>query len=467
MVIALSGHEADQKSLYDDTMNLQSALDKISLLGGGQVLLKEGVFYSGPLKLRSNVHFHIEKDATLSFIFDLDRYPPVWTRWEGVECWAMHPLLFAQNSHHIILSGAGTIDGNGQPWWNMLRQAKAEKRSVPVHPVEQQFAALNPGYREQPSGGGGREIQFLRPPLLQFLHCSDIEIRDLTLQNSPFWNTHLVYSRNIQVVNVQFINPHEGPNTDGLNIDSCTDVTIEGCSFDVGDDCLGLKSGAGVDGLRVGRPTEHVKIQGCTMRGGHGGVVIGSETAGGVRDVRITNCNMKGTDRGLRIKTRRGRGGIIEDISLSNCRMEGVICPVVLNCYYGPGGPASDSPVFSLKPQPIESTTPRMRRIEISQLEAVNCKAAAAFIVGLPEQPIEEVRLSDCSFSLSSDRSVASNEAAMYRGLPEPRGRGIRIRNVDGLTLSGITVNFPEESDELKEALLLEDRVSRYQFFTK
>jgi polygalacturonase len=459
MIVELKGHDQNQSDHYDDTETIQSAIDKVTILGGGIVKLREGFFFSGPLLLRSMVHLYIDAGATLSFIYDMDRYPPVWTRWEGVECWAMQPLLFAQNSHHISISGSGTIDGNGSPWWKVLNEARRINRREPLYPIEQRLAALNPSYRDQPSGGGGRELQFLRPPLLQFLHSSNIELRDITLQNSPFWNTHLVYSKNITITNVHFINPHDAPNTDGLNIDSCTDVTVKDCLFDVGDDCLGLKSGAGVDGLRIRKPTEHVMIHGCTMRGGHGGVVIGSETAGGIRDVSIESCTMIGTDRGLRIKTRRGRGGTIEDIKLYNCRMEQIICPVVINCYYGPGGPSPESPVFSLDPQPIDITTPQIRNIQIHNLTALHCKAASAFIVGLPERPVETVHLANSQFYLSLDTSVSKKEAAMYRGLPEPEGRGIRIRNVNGLFLEAVKVEFPKATEETKRTLLTEDNV--------
>ncbi|MCX7948799.1 MAG: glycoside hydrolase family 28 protein [Treponemataceae bacterium] len=443
----------------DDSRRIQSAINNLAAAGGGSLHLRGGLFQSGPILLRSKVYLVIEKDTILYFIPDFDRYGPVWTRWEGVECWAMHPLIFARDSEDLGVRGRGIIDGNGKAWWDFLRQSRKEGRREPKHPFEERLAALNPTYRTQPSGGGGRELQFLRPPLLQFFNCKNVEIFDVHLQNSPFWNTHLVYCEQVHIAGVTFQNPHDGPNTDGLNLDSCSQVHIERCRFDVGDDCLGLKSGSGEDGLRVNRPTEEVLIEHCIMQGGHGGIVIGSETAGGVRNVTIRNCQLDETDRGLRIKTRRGRGGTIENIQLENCTMRGVLCPLVINCYYGPGGPPPEDPVFSCTPQPITVTTPLIRDIRVHGLKGEDCKAAAAFIVGLPERPIENVHIEDCVFTLSENTDHPPSEAAMYRGLPLPAGRGIRLRNIRHLQVKRTTVEFPARTQEQKEPFLIEDNV--------
>ncbi len=234
---------------------------------------------------------------------------------------------------------------------------------------------------------------------------------------------------------------------------------MSGCEFDVGDDCLGLKSGAGADGLRVGRPTEDVVIRDCLLRGGHGGVVVGSETAGGVHRVRVSSCTFLSTDRGLRIKTRRGRGGTIEDLELSDCRMENVLCPVVANCYYGCGGREEEAALFSLEPQAVVPGTPAVRHIRIRRLQAEGCRAAAAFLVGLPERPLEELELEDCRFTLSEGGADSPDLAAMTRGLPPAAGRGIRLRNARGVRLRGVEVRFPEASGENKTPVLVETGV--------
>jgi polygalacturonase len=192
--------------------------------------------------------------------------------------------------------------------------------------------------------------------------------------------------------------------------------------------------------MRVGRPTERVAIRGCVMRSGHGGVVIGSETAGGVRDVLVERCEFHGTDRGLRIKTRRGRGGTVENIALRDCLMTDVLCPLVMNCYYAPGGPPADAPEYSLDPRPIDATTPKIRGVTVERLRAEGCRAAAGFVVGLPESPVEELAIIDSHFSIAAANLVPVGEAAMSRGLPDAAGRGIRLRNVRGARIEGVRV---------------------------
>lgn len=459
MTVDISAATAQVGLQRDDAAVIQAAIDRLASDGGGRVRLSGGRFRSGPLELKSGVELCLEAGAVLSFIPEFERYVPVRSRWEGVECWAMHPLVYAFGAERIALTGRGVLDGCGRPWWDAYRAARAEGRKCPATEVERRLAALNPEYPRQPSGGGGRELQFLRPPLVQFVSCTQVVLRDLTLTDSPFWNTHLVYCSDIEVTGVRFRNPYDGPNTDGLNLDSCARALVSGCEFDVGDDCLGLKSGAGEDGLRVGRPTEDVTIRDCVLQGGHGGVVVGSETAGGVRRVRVSSCSFLSTDRGLRIKTRRGRGGTIEDLELSDCRMENVLCPVVVNCYYGCGGREEEAALFSLAPEAVAATTPAVRNIRIRRLQAEGCRAAAAFLVGLPERPVEELELEDCRFTLSEGGAVSPDQAAMSRGLPAAEGRGIRLRNARGVRMRSVEVRFPEESGENTTPVLVETGV--------
>lgn len=438
----------------DDTPALEAAL-AAAARGGGTVLVSPGVYRTGPLTLGSGVELRVEEGAVLSFIPEFERYGPVRTRWEGVECWAMRPLLFASGAEKIALTGSGTLDGNGGVWWDAFRKIRAARRSWPETQGETRLARLNPDFQAQPSGGGGRETQFLRPPLVQFLDCADARMEGVRLFDSPFWNTHLVYCRALEIRGVLFRNPPDAPNTDGLNLDSCSDALVEDCEFDVGDDCLGLKSGSGEDGVRVNKPTERVTVRRCLMRAGHGGVVVGSETAGGVRDVSISECRFFGTDRGLRVKTRRGRGGRIENIALRDCVMDGTLCPVVVNCYYGPGGPPAHASEFSLSALPAGAMTPQIRGIRVERLRATGCRAAVGLAVGLPESPIRDIEILDSTFSLAAADLLPAEEAAMTRGLPPPDGRGFRLRNIEGLRIRGVSVALPEG-----EAFVMENNVT-------
>jgi len=214
---------------------------------------------------------------------------------------------------------------------------------------------------------------------------------------------------------VTFRNPADAPNGDGLDIDSSCYVRVSDCLFDVGDDCLCLKSGTDADGRRVGRPTENVVVTNCLMRQGHGGVVMGSEIAGGIRNLVVSNCVFDGTDRGIRLKSRRGRGGTIEDLCFSNIIMRDVICAVVMNLYYACG--ISDAEerarLGSRSPQPVDETTPSIRNVAISGINAYDLRNTGAVLMGLPESPLTGISLSNCRFRLADGKPTGAPAMAL------------------------------------------------------
>ncbi|GAB6089478.1 glycoside hydrolase family 28 protein [Spirochaeta dissipatitropha] len=425
----------------DNSQAFAKAFAHISALGGGELGVPAGTFLSGPLELPGDFCLFLDEGAVISFIPEFERYRPVWTRWEGVECFGMHPLVYARDKENVRISGKGIIDGNGQVWWKAYREIRAKGRRYPETAIELELARMNSGYEFQPSGGGGRELQFLRPPLLQFFECRNVQVEGITLQNSPFWNTHPVYCSELSFDNVTFRNPADAPNTDGLDIDSCNGVEVRNCTFDVGDDCLAFKSGAGEDGIRVGKVCENIVADNCRMIAGHGGIVIGSETAGGVRNIEVSNCRMYNTDRGLRIKTRRGRGGTLENLSFRNIFIEGCKCPLVINSFYRCGADPADVKLFGLDIKKIESDTPLIRNIKIDTIEAVNCRSSAGFIVGLPEQPITGLEIRNCRFEMAppEDREPIE-ESAMYAGLPESEDCGMRLEFLESPLIEGVSV---------------------------
>ncbi len=420
------------------------ALARLRDSGGGTLVVGPGAWRTGPIELFSNVELRLEEGATLSFIPDPELYRPVFTRWEGVECHAMHPCVFARGQRGVSVTGKGTIDGNGKAWWDLLRAKRARGQKNPESPIERELAALNADWRNQPGGGGGREMQFLRPPLIQFLSCADSRIEGVTVSNSPFWTIHPVYCDGLSVVNVSVRNPHDAPNTDGIDIDSCADVTIEGCDVAVGDDGIALKSGSGPDGIRVNRPTERVTVRDCAVGDGHGGIVIGSETAGGVRDVLAERCAFRSTDRGIRIKTRRGRGGAIENLEFRDLTMEKNLCPMVINMYYRCGATREDGH-FEACALPVTDVTPTVRNVKIARIVATGCRASAGFIAGLPEAPVTGLSLSDCRFTVDEASATPTDESDMYLGIPEASGRGFRILNAEEPRFENVTVEGTAE----------------------
>ena len=401
------------------------------------VVIPCGNHKTGPIDIPSHTHLVFEDGAVLDFTDDFNLYPPVYTRWEGVNCWAMHPCLLVKDAEDVVIEGPGTLDGHGEKWWNYILQWKNGGRPSSLNlPIEKTLAALNPGYDKQPGGGGGRPCQFLRPPLLQTLNSKNIRIQDLKLTRSPFWTCHPVCTTNLVLHNLTIVNPYESPNTDGIDIESCVNVYVKGCDVNVGDDGIAVKSGSGREMMKFPR-SENIFVESCTVRGAHGGFVIGSETASGVKGAFVRRCSFLGTDRGIRIKTRRGRGGHITDIKVSDVFMDNVICPVSINMFYRCGN--DDPRLYSLQSQNIDEDTPFIGDVVIERVKAVNCRSSAAFLAGLPEVPLSNVHFRDCDFEITPAPEEGL-EAEMCRGIPDTDYRGIRVINADA-TFDNVTVN--------------------------
>jgi len=433
----------------DNSAAFCRTLAAIKEAGGGVLKIGPGMWRTGPMEISSHTTLELEEGTVLSFIPEPERFLPVWSRWEGVECFCFHPLIFASGQEDITIQGKGCIDGNGLVWWNLLREKRKRGQIEPESPQEKELARLNTNYRFQPSGGGGRYLQFLRPPLLQFFRCSGIRVEGIHLVNSPFWTVHPVFCRDLVFRNISISNPAESPNTDGMDIDSCADVLIENCHIVVGDDGIALKSGAGTDAIQTGSPTRNVTIRDCTIEKGHGGIVIGSETASGISGVLAEDCLFKGTDRGIRIKTRRGRGGLIHNLEFRNLIMENNLCPLAINMYYRCGAEGElgkPGGCFSQESIPISTATPSIKNIRISGIKANDCRASAGFIAGLPESPVENITLLDCSFSTDENSGISPQESDMFLGIPETVEKSFRLLNVKTTEFSGVTITGPAKA---------------------
>lgn len=399
-----------------DTSAIQSAIDACHERGGGTVLIPAGGYVIGSLTLRSHITLYLDAGATLLGSEDPADYPIVANRWEGSQQLTYSSLITGEGLSHIALAGRGTIDGGGASWWRRFRDGA---------------------------------LQYPRPRLIAFNNCSNILIEGLTFTNSPSWTINPVRCENVTITNVTVINPADSPNTDGINPDSCNHVRISNCYVSVGDDCITLKSGSEADSSGARTACQNITIANCTLARGHGGVVIGSETSGGVRNVVISNCIFTGADRGIRLKSRRGRGGVVEDVRVTNIVMTDVLCPFTMNLYYAPGA-WGDKRIADKRPQPVNAGTPRFRRIHLSHITARNVKVAAAFLYGLAEMPIEDVSLSDASISMSSE--AESGYADMADDLEPMRRAGLFIANAHRLRLHNIEV-----TGQLGPALRLSD----------
>jgi polygalacturonase/rhamnogalacturonyl hydrolase YesR len=370
----------------DCTQAFRKAIDACSKAGGGRVVVPAGTFVTGPIHLKSNVNLHLAEGAVISFFTSTEDYlPTVYTRFEGTECLNYSPLVYAFEQENIAITGSGTLDGNAgiTNWWRWKWTQKPDvtalceqaEKGVPV---------------EQRVYGEGHQ---LRPNMIQPYRCRNILIEGVTIKNSPMWHIHPVLSENITVRNVKVIG--HGPNNDGCNPESCRNVLIENCYFDTGDDCIAIKSGRNADGRRVNTASENIVVRNCTMKEGHGGVVLGSEISGSVRNVFVENCVMDSPnlDRGLRIKTNSMRGGVVENVFMRNVDMPQVKeAALKINYYYQEG----DTGPFP----------PTVRNIFMSHVRCGKTRYPW-HIRGYAHNPVDTVVLRNCTFENAQDKGIA------------------------------------------------------------
>ena len=398
-----SGAKADGKTL--NTTLINHTVDRLSQAGGGTLFFPAGTYLTGAIRLKSNITLELEAGATLLFSDNFDDYLPFMeVRHEGVMMKSCSPLISAMDAENITIKGEGTLDGQGKAWWteffriyvdlekNGMRELnKYQPLWERENDVEALYAETNEDWH------GTLKRRFFRPPFIQPVRCRRVRIEGVKIINSPFWTVNPEFCDNVVVTGVTIHNV-PSPNTDGINPESCRNVHISDCHISVGDDCITLKSGRDAQARRLGVPCENITITNCTMLSGHGGVVIGSEMSGSVRKVTISNCVFDGTDRGIRIKSTRGRGGVVEDIRVSNIIMSNIKREaVVLNLKY------SKMPV-----EPMSERTPLFRDISISGLTAVGVKTPVK-IVGLEEAPVTDIILRDINVKNAREKCIFEN----------------------------------------------------------
>ena len=371
--------------------------------GGGTILVPEGDWLTGPIHLRSNICLHLSHGALVRFSTRFEDYlPVVFTRWEGVECYNYSPLIYAIDCENIAITGEGAFDGQGKAWWHWKKLQHPAAREL----YHAQFNGIPVEKRIF-----GDEKAALRPQFLQTIRCRKVLCEGVTFFNGPMWTIHPVYCEDVLVRNVTV--KTSGPNGDGLNPDSCHNVLIEDCSFDTGDDCIAINAGMNEDGWRVGIPCEGIHIRNCTMSEGHGAISIGSGMSGGVRNLYAHDCQVTGGDHGIRLKSMRGRGGVIEQVYFENFRLSGLrMEAILLNMFY-----ASSS---------AESTSQAPPAFQDIHIRNVTCEGAGAAIAvrGLPEKPIQRVIMEDLDL-----KSI----------------EGISCQEVVDLTLKNVTVQARNE----------------------
>ncbi len=415
------GKRSDKEGhLYTDLIN--GTIKRCHQAGGGRVIIPAGEWLTGPITLLSDVNLHLEEGATLLFTTDESQYPLVYTRWEGMDCYNYQPLIYANGAENIALTGKGIVDGNGsnEHWWYMKAHKEhgykegmiSQKIGRPL--LMEQVEKGVPAQKRRFGSGYG-----LRPQLVNFVHCKNVLIEDVTLLRSPFWVIHPLFCENLTVRGVHVEN--DGPNGDGCDPESCRNVVIENCFFDTGDDCIAIKSGRNRDGRVAGIPSENIIVRNCRMKNGHGGVVVGSEISGGYRNLFVHDCIMDSPnlDRVVRIKTNSCRGGVIENIYVRDVEV-GQCAEAVLK--------------INLVYEPNEACTrgfnPTVRNVF---LERVTCNKSkyGVFIETFDDDIyVYNIKLIDCTFNnVGADPILIKGKTA-----------GIGLTDV---TINGVTVPSP------------------------
>lgn len=383
------------------TAAFRAAIQACAKAGGGTVLVPAGQYVSGAIELVSHMTLHIEAGATIRFVANREEYPLVQSRFEGVETRAPAAMIGGHNLQDVAITGRGTLVADNAEWRKLVANPSYRSGWTTMLGLLEKHAPVPDEVRQ--AGEMSLRADFIRP-----VESKNVLIEGIHIQGGPMWVLHILYCENVVIRNVM-VESYPGANTDGVDIDSSRHVRISDSYFDTGDDAICLKSGKDADGLRVNRPTEDVAITNCTIHRGHGAVVLGSETSGGIRNVVASNIVAQGTDRGIRIKSTRGRGGILENIRFDNWVIEDTPNPAIEVTNYYTRAPE----------EPVSVRTPIFRNIAISNVTINRCRTAVS-IEGLPEMPVEGLRLTDV---------IASAK------------EGLRAFNTKGLELHSVRIN--------------------------
>ncbi len=374
----ITHHGAVADGTTDCTAAFAATIAACQQAGGGRVVVPPGVYLTGPIHLKSRVNLHVSEGATIRFTTNTAAYlPPVFSRFECIELMGYSAPLYAFEQTDIAITGKGTLDGQGEFWHRWIKQWDADVRAL----VE--MGRKGVPVAERVFGEGHK----LRPNFIQPVRCRNVLIEGVRVINSPMWTLNPVYCTNVTIRGVTV--ETDGPNTDGCDPDSCTDVLIEDCVFSNGDDCIAVKSGRDEDGRRVNIPCENVVIRNCVFKNGHGGVTMGSETAGGIRNVFAENCHFDSPDldMAMRFKTNPARGGSIENIYLRHCVVKTAKYGIHITKRYG-AGVTKDG-----------DTDPAVRNIEIRDSKFEMLTKGAIFVQGFsPEKQVTDVRIENCDF---------------------------------------------------------------------
>ncbi|HWA09411.1 MAG TPA: glycoside hydrolase family 28 protein [Opitutaceae bacterium] len=430
-----------------NTTAFARAVAACAAAGGGTLVVPAGRYLTGSIQLESNLTLQLEAGAELLYSGDPADSPLVPARYECTNAFTHAPLLYANGKQNIAITGRGTVNGQGWNWWWRSGRGTPPAGVNPALARDEWrrlYTRIEAG--EKLSADDFKlAAEFLRPSLIGIYNSRNVLVEGVTLFKSPMWMLHPTYCDDVVIRGVRFISADPdgqpsaegvGPNGDGIDVDSCRNVRISDCFFNTSDDCIVIKSGRDQDGLRTARPTEYVTVTNCVMYKGHGAVVVGSETSGGVRNVTASNIVSKGTDCGVRIKSMRGRGGVLENFRFDNWVIEDAQKQAFeITMEYAP-----------TQPEPVSVRTPAFHDFAFSNITVINAHQVAS-IVGLDERSVDRLRFSDITatggigFLCSRARDVELHEVRVDAG---PKGAFVFDRTHD-LVLDDVTSRAPSK----------------------
>lgn len=466
--IVAFGAKGDGITLNTESIN--KTISSVSEKGGGVVLIPSGLWLTGPIELKSNVNLHLKRDAILQFTADFNQYKLVEGNWEGQPAWRNQSPISGMNLENIAITGTGIIDGNGGAWRMVKRDKLTEtqwknlvasggivkadgKMWYPSEKTLKGSNTKNAGVIEAGKTAADYDDikDFLRPNLLVLTGCKKILLEGVTFQNSPAWNLHPLLCEDLTLRNLQVKNPWFAQNGDGVDVESCKNVLIEGSTFDVGDDGICIKSGRDEAGRKRGIPTENVIVRNNVVYHAHGGFVIGSEMSGGAKNIWVYNCSFIGTDIGLRFKTTRGRGGVVENIYINNINMIDIPGEAILfDMYYAAVDPV---PLAGEKREaiktvtvPVTEATPQFRNFYIKDVVA-NGAEKAIFFRGLPEMNIKDIYLENVTIKAKKGIEIIEATGIFLKNIniiAENTSPLVMIQNGSNINISSL--KYPDNS---------------------
>lgn len=443
------------------------AIQAVSEKGGGRVVIPAGIWLTGPIVLKSNLELYTETGALVIFSENKDLYPVIETSFEGLDTWRCISPIYGKNVENIAFTGNGVWDGSGDAWrfvkrskltanqWKKLVASGGvvNKKGDEWYPTEQFKKAQESANMNVPTGLNTKaEFEairdFLRPVMVSIQNSKRVLFDGPTFQNSPAWCIHPLMVEELIVRNITVRNPWYSQNGDGIDIESCKNVLVEYCNFDVGDDAICIKSGKDEDGRQRGVPAENLVIRNNIVYHGHGGVTVGSEMSGGVRNMHVSNCTFMGTDVGLRFKSNRGRGGVVENIYMSNIRMTDIPTNAIsFNLYYGGMSVsemlASGKSDAIAKPEPVTEETPQFKDISMKNI-VVKGAQQAVVLQGLPEMNLENVTMTDMLLEAENGFSIVDANNVIIEGveLITENETGIEFYNVKNMKIENLKFGF-------------------------